>query len=149
VCNYQPIGQEIGRNTLVAIATDTAGQTAAAFNEVVVPRFAARSLTYKVSPKRDASAPFKFTTTGKLNLPSTVRAAEGCKGGSVSVQFRAGKKTISNRRVGLQRNCTFKSAVTFKIPSRLHPKSLNVLVRFLGNGVVNPRKAKAGKVRTA
>jgi hypothetical protein len=49
--------------------------------------------------------------------------------------------------VGLKPNCTYKSAVTFRIPTRLHPKRLNVLVRFGGNGTLNPKSAKTLKVR--
>ena len=114
-----------------------------------MPRFNPVSLTSRTRPAKDTAFPFHFTTSGKLNLPSNVNAADGCKGGAVTVQFRAGKKTISSRRVGLKKDCTFRSAVTFKIPARLHPKSLTVIVRFLGNGTMNPKSAKRRKVGVA
>jgi Ca2+-binding RTX toxin-like protein len=142
-CSYQPIGADLGRNTLVAVATDTAGQTAAALNTVVVPRFVPKALSARTSPKKDATAPRKFTTKGKVGLPTGVTAAQGCVGGHVSVQFRVGKNTVSNRRVATAADCSYKSAVSFQVPKRLgKAKKLTVLVRFLGSSVLGPRSAK-------
>ena len=148
-CSYLPQGVDLGRNTLTAIAYDSAGQTATALNQAIVPRFTARSLSAKTTPGKDTKFPFRFTTSGKLSLPANVTPAVACKGGLVSIQFRAGKKTVSNRRVGLKKDCTYKSAVTFRIPARLHPKTVEVRVAFLGNQTVNPRQAKSGRVRVA
>jgi hypothetical protein len=142
-CNYQPLGADLGRNTLIAVATDTAGQTAAALNTVVVPRFVPTALSARTSPKKDAQAPHKFTTKGKVGLPTGVTAALGCAGGHVSVQFRVGKNTVSSRRVATASDCTYKSAVSFDVPKRLgNAKKLTVLVRFLGSSVLGPRSAK-------
>jgi hypothetical protein len=44
-CSYLPQGVDLGRNTLTAIAYDSAGQTATALNQAIVPRFTARSLS--------------------------------------------------------------------------------------------------------
>jgi Ca2+-binding RTX toxin-like protein len=148
-CSYLPQSNELGRNVVTAVAYDTAGQTASALAQVTVPRFAPRAFSTKTSPSKDTKFPFRFTTSGKITLPANVTKALGCKGGFISVQFRAGKKTVSNRRVGLKSNCTYKSAVTFRIPSRLHPKTLQVLVRFLGNGTLTAKKATTRKVRVS
>jgi Ca2+-binding RTX toxin-like protein len=148
-CTYKPIGADLGRNTLVAKAYDAKGQTSTALNSVTVPRFVPKSVSASTSPKKDTSFPFKFTTKGKVAPPAGVTNAEGCKGGHVSIQFRAGKKTVSNRRVATKSNCTYSSAVTFRIPSRLHPKSLTVLVRFLGSSVLGPRSHKSYTVGVA
>jgi Ca2+-binding RTX toxin-like protein len=146
-CSYLPQGVDFGRDTLVAVAYDTAGQTASSLNSVNVPRFVASRLTAKTTPKVAKKFPATFTTSGKLVLPANVGNAVGCAGGHVSVQFRAGKKTISNRRVATNSNCTYKSKVKFRLPGRLHPKSLTVLVRFTGSPVVGPRAAKRYKVK--
>ena len=39
-CAYQPRGGDVGRNTLVAVATDGAGQTTSAVRAISVRRFA-------------------------------------------------------------------------------------------------------------
>ena len=108
-------------------------------------RFNAKSLTAKTTPKKDTSFPFVFTTRGKLNLPAGVDRKAGCVG-RVQIQFRTAKKTISSRKVALRRDCTYVSKVKFRIPSRLHPKDLEVLARWLGNAVVNPKKGPTGHV---
>ena len=146
-CSYLPQGVDFGRDTLVAVAYDGAGQTATSLNSVNVPRFVAKSLSAKTTPKKAKKFPATFTTSGKLVLPANVGNAVGCAGGHVSVQFRAGKKTISNRRVATKSDCTYKSKVKFRLPGRLHPKSLTVLVRFTGSPVVGPRAAKRYTVK--
>jgi hypothetical protein len=147
-CDYLPKAADQGRNTLVAVAYDTAGQTATALNTATVPRFTARGMRSTTRPRKDTTAPYKFVTAGRLLIPSNLTPAEACVGGVVSVQFRAGRNTISNRRVPLAANCTFKSEVTFQKPERLKAtaKTLEVLTRFTGNGVVSPRSAARERV---
>ena len=147
-CDYKPTGEDVGRNTLVAIAYDAAQQTASAVRNVRVPRFTPTRLTASTTPKRDTSAPFRFTTRGRLTLPGGVSQAIGCKG-TVTVQVKAGKKTISTRRAKLSKTCTYRSRVTFRLPARLNPKSLSVVTRFGGNDTLTPRSAKRGKVRVS
>jgi Ca2+-binding RTX toxin-like protein len=146
-CSYLPQGVDFGRDTLVAVAYDTAGQTASSLNSVKVPRFVATRLTAKTAPKVAKKFPATFTTSGKLVLSANVGNSVGCAGGHVSIQFRAGKKTISNRRVATKSDCSYKSKVKFRLPGRLHPKSLTVLVRFTGSSVVGPRAAKRYTVK--
>jgi Ca2+-binding RTX toxin-like protein len=146
-CAYQPIGADLGRNTLVAIAYDTAGQTSAALNSVTVPRFVPKSISAKTTPKKDGKVPYTFKTSGRV-LPATgVTNLQGCTGGHVTIAFRAGKKTVSSRRVATKANCTYSSSVTFRIPSRLNPSKLTVLVRFLGSSVLGPRSHKSYSVK--
>jgi hypothetical protein len=144
---YQPKGEDVGRNTLAVVAVDAKNQTATAFRAVTSDRFKVTSLSAKTSPKRDASAPFKFTTSGKLKLPSAVGSTLGCKG-TVTVTFKAGTKTVSARRASLTKSCSYKSSVTFKLPKRLNPKSLKVTARFGGNAVAKPKSAKSYSVKT-
>ncbi len=59
------------------------------------------------------------------------------------------RKTISTRRVALSTTCSYRSRVTFRSRNRF-PKSgkLTVRVRFLGNAVLAPRRAKSVTLRT-
>jgi hypothetical protein len=147
-CAYKPTGDDIGKVTLTAVAVDSRQQQASALRTVKVGRFAARKLSAKTSPKTDSSAPFTFTTKGTLSLPAGVTKALGCKG-KVSVTFKAGKKTISTRRTSLKKDCSYKSKVTFSLPSRLHPKTLQVVARFQGNATVTAKSAKRLSVKSA
>ena len=145
-CAYVPTSADVGRDTLVAIAVDTADQSASAVRTVSVPRFTATALTAATTPKRDAKAPYAFTTKGRLTLPAGVAGAAGCKG-RVTVSFKAGKKTISTRRVTLKSDCAYSSKVTFRLPRRLNPKTLSVVTVFSGNDVLDPKTAARHTVR--
>jgi len=65
--------------------------------------------------------------------------------GPVTVTFKAPKKTISTRKAKLSKSCTFKSKVTFDVPSRLSGK-LKVVVRYAGNSILLAKSAKVYKV---
>ena len=136
-CAYRLTADDVGRTTLIAVATDSAGQTGAAVRTVTVNRFAPRSLSAKTTPRTDRRRPFRFTTRGVLRLPAGVTRKQACAGGDVAVQIKAARKTISTRRVALSRTCSYRSRVTFRSRSRF-PKSgkLTVRVRFLGNAVL-------------
>ena len=145
-CSYQPRGEDVGRNTLVAAAQDTAGQTAFTSSTVNVLRFNAPGLSILTRPRRDTRAPYTFTTSGKLALPPTVTPVLGCAG-VVTVQIQAGRKTVSSRRVRLSRACTYRSRVTFEIPRRLDPRTLRVRAIFAGNEVVERETSRRVSVR--
>ncbi len=106
----------------------------------------APGITFQVSPSRDRSLPYRFRTTGKLTRPAGVRQADACAG-KVSIRVKAGKKTISTRRVSVRRDCTFRSTVSFTIKSRVKPGRLKYEVRFLGNAVLLPKSAARKFVR--
>ena len=64
--------------------------------------------------------------------------------------IKAARKTISTRRVDADAaRCSYRSSVTFRSRNRF-PKSgkLTVRVRFLGNAVLGPRRAKTVTLRT-
>jgi Ca2+-binding RTX toxin-like protein len=147
-CAYKPTDADVGRTTLTAIAIDTSQQTASAIRVVNVPRFKPSKVTSSTSPGKDSSAPFTFTTSGKISLPSGVTKATGCTG-TVAVTFKAGKKTISTRKAKVTKSCTFRSKVTFSLPSRLHPKSLRVQSTFRGNAVLLSRVSSRKTVKVA
>jgi hypothetical protein len=145
-CDYRPTAADVGRDTLVAIAVDTSGQTASAVRVVIVPRFKATGLGASTSPKRDRRAPYTFTTAGKLALPTGVTAATGCSG-TIDISFKAGTKTVSSRRVALRADCSYSSKVTFRLPRRLNPRTLSVVTVFSGNSVLDAIRGKRHTVR--
>ena len=146
-CAYQPTGADIGRTAVTVVAVDSSQQTTTATKSVTVGRFAARSVTSKLTPSRDTRSPYRFTMTGKVNLPATVTAAQACKAGVVSVQVKAGTRTISTRRVTISKACTYRSTVVFRDRSRFRSATaLKFTARFAGNTVLERRSAP---VRTA
>lgn len=147
-CDYQPRGEDVGRNTLVAIAIDTAQQSTSAIRTFNVGRFAVGGITGAVTPARDTRRPFVFRTTGRLRLPALVSPAVGCRG-IVSVQVKAGAKTISTRRANVRRNCAFTSVVQFAGRRRFTRSGrLRFTIRFTGNEVLGRSVAVARNVRT-
>ncbi len=145
-CRYQPRGEDVGRNTLLAVAVDGKGQTSFATRSVTVPRFTATRLSAATTPRTDTRAPYRFTTTGKLTLPASVGSSLGCRG-VVAVQMKAGTKTISTRRIKLSKGCTYRSQVTFRLPRRLNPRSLRIQATFAGNTVVVRKQSPRTSVR--
>ena len=148
-CDYGLTADDVGRTTLVAIATDTAGQTGAALRGVRVSRFSAPAVTARTTPALDRRRPFRFTTSGIVRMPAGLKRAQGCASGDVAVQIKAARKTISTRRVALTRTCVYRSSVSFRSRNRFPKRGkLTVRVRFLGNAVLGPRRAKSVTLRT-
>lgn len=120
---------------------------AALIGDVAPDRLRARGFTARTTPSRDTTRPWRFTTRGRLIRPTAVPASRACRG-RVSVQVKAGKKTISTRRAKLKRDCTFRSRVTFTESERFgSAKRLRFTARFLGNADVFRRTAKTQTVR--
>jgi hypothetical protein len=148
-CDYSPRGEDVGRNTLIVVAVDTAQQTATQSRSVIVGRFAPKGFTGTITPSRDAKAPFRFRTSGRLLLPAGVTAAQACRDGSVSVQVKAGAKTISTRRVEIKRDCSFVTTVTFKDRKRFTKSGkLKFTLRFTGNLTLSRSTAVVRNLRT-
>ena len=147
-CAYKPTDADVGRTTLTAIAYDTTQQTASAIRVVSVPRFKPSKVSISTTPKKDSKKPFTFTTNGTISLPSGVSKAAGCSG-TVAVTFKAGSKTISTRKAKVSKSCTYRSKVTFSLPSRLHPKSLRAQATFRGNAVLVSRVSARKTVKVA
>jgi Ca2+-binding RTX toxin-like protein len=148
-CDYRPRGEDVGRNTLVAIAVDTAQQTASSVRAFNVGRFAVAGITGTVTPSADRRAPFVFRTAGRLRLPAGVTPALGCADGQVSIQVKAGPKTISTRRADLRGDCTFSSTARFADRKRFTRSGrLRFTLRFTGNEVLDRSAAIARNIRT-
>ena len=110
-------------------------------------RLKAQRITATLKPSRDRRAPYRFAVSGRLTPPAGVSRADACTG-RVSVQVKAGKKTISTRRTTLRSNCSYRSTVTFRDRRRFGRRSsLKVRVRFLGNSRVLPQTLKTVTAR--
>jgi hypothetical protein len=136
-CAFPLTGTDVGRATLIAVATDGAGQTASAVRGVRVRRFTPSSVTART--KRHG---LRVAASGRVRLPKGVTAKQACGSGLVSVQLQAARKTISSRRVPLSRSCTFRSS-----PRIARHGRLKVRVRFLGNTVLAARGARTATLR--
>ena len=145
-CAYAPTGDDVGRDTLIAVAFDGAGQTAVDFRRVTVGRFDPK-LTAATTPKRDRRRPYRYTTTGSVVLPSGVTPGQGCAaGGSVAVEFRAGKLRLPQTTT-LRPDCSFRTSIAFPSRRSLGRGRLAVSAKFGGNGVLGTAKAPTMKVR--
>jgi hypothetical protein len=69
-----------------------------------------------------------------------VTPREVCGSGVVSVQVKAGRRTVSTRRTRLRPDCRFRSAVTFRSARRLGRRRLTFEVRFFGNRALTGAK---------
>lgn len=105
-------------------------------------------LTARAAPRSDRRGPRRFTTTGRVTAPTGVPPADACSG-LVSVRYRAGRTTISNRLARVRRrDCGFRSRVTFREPARFRGRRrLRVVVRFHGNRSLRPARARGYSVR--
>jgi parallel beta-helix repeat protein len=143
-CPYVPNAEVIGRNTLVAVATDTAGQTAADFLNVRVERFTPQTVAARTTPGRDRRAPFRFRTRGKVELPAGVTVEQACGTGIVQVDVERRGRRISRELVEVGPNCGY--TARFKLSAARRGR-LRVSARFLGNDVLAPGTAKSQRVR--
>ena len=106
-----------------------------------------RGLTARVSPRRDRRAPFRFRISGRLLLFTGMDPAQVCGAGRVAVQTKAGHATVSNRRVRLRSDCTYRITLTLHLRSRLGSGRLRFIARFLGNDALRPARAKTRTAR--
>jgi Bacterial Ig domain len=145
-CEYQARGGDVGRDTLIARAVDTADQASSAIQAVTVRRFSARRLTLKLNPGRDTRAPYRFQVTGNLTLPPTVARTQGCQGSEVAIIVRAGSKIVASRRLTLSRVCGYQRRISF---TRRPPGTrLRFAAKFLGNDVMQPISSPTRTGRT-
>lgn len=142
-CNYAPTGDDVGKNTIIVVATDTAGQIAIDIVRVIVNRFAPRSVSLALSPTRDASAPFRFTARGTVGLPAGVTRAQGCSG-TVSIRLRRGRVTLGSGNATVRANCTYARSFTV---SSSQEGTVTGTARFNGNDVLRPRSARSATAR--
>lgn len=114
-------------------------------------RKAPRKLTTSSSLKRTKSGRYRYRLrfSGRLALPSGV-AKSACRagGGTVTVQVKAGRNTISTRRVKLNRNCRYAVRINFRSAKRFGKrKRLTVVTKWSGNRTLAAKPAKRFTVR--
>ena len=139
---YSPTGDDVGKNTLVAIAVDGSQQAASAVRAVSVRRFAPASVSETVSPARDRTRPFAFTVRGTVRMPAGVTRAQGCGSGTVTVAGRRGSRTVYTRTVTIRKDCTF--SVRARIGARGRVRFTS---RFAGNDVLSAKTSSARNAR--
>lgn len=102
----------------------------------------------KLSAKLRMSRRRVLSTRGRLILPQGIARASGCRG-RVTVQVKAGRRTISTRRAFVRRTaCTFATKVRFRSARRFRgAKRLKVTVRYGGNAVLTPAALKSRRVK--
>ena len=142
-CAYQPRGGDVGRNTLVAIASDGAGQTASSVRAITVRRFSPKTMTLTLRPSRDRKAPYAFGLSGKLTRPDAVSPSQGCSG-TVTFSAKRGTKLITAKRVSLTRTCEFKTTFAFKTRAA---SRVRFSAKFGGNGVLSSASTKTRTAR--
>lgn len=141
-CAYQPRGGDVGRNTLIAVATDGAKQTTSVVRVVEVRRFTPKSLSLSLRPGRDRRAPYAFRLSGRVSRPALVSPSQGCSG-TVMIMAKRRTKVVSARQVSLSRNCEYVAIFRFRtrVASRLRFQA-----KFGGNTVLS---TVSSKTRTA
>ena len=142
-CAYQPRGNDVGRNTLVAVATDGANQTASLVRAVTVRRFAPGQLELALRPSRDRSAPYAFRAAGRLLRPNTVSPSQGCSG-TVTITAKRGTRAVGTQRAKLTRTCEYVATLRFRtrVGSRLR-----LVAKFGGNDVLSSRSSRSRTAR--
>jgi Big-like domain-containing protein/hemolysin type calcium-binding protein len=128
-CDHRVGAEDVGRNTLTAIAVDTAQQTASDRRVVLVGRFAPVDVTLRVARRR---------ASGRVVLPAQVAPGLGCTG-AVTVKVTRGKRTIASRQAALRPDCTY----AVRVPLRRGRQ--RVRAAFAGNDVLG---ARPSRVRT-
>jgi subtilisin-like proprotein convertase family protein len=143
-----PVTPNPGTPPPVASAPPSAGGAASGGAPVARPgKLAPRSLSLAVT-KRDRTAPYKVSASGKLKLPAGVAACFG----KVTVTAKAGRKTAAVKKVALRKKgaaCTYKTVFTFKSKPKGLPKSgtLKITARFPGNATLRARSGGAKTVK--
>jgi hypothetical protein len=102
-----------------------------------IPARVRPKLGAKVTPTRDRRAPFTYTVSGKLVLPSGTTAATACTAGTVTVTFKVGSKTVKTAKGALSSTCTYRIRATFKsakdVKAVKGKKKFTARARFGGN----------------
>jgi hypothetical protein len=132
-CEYRPTGDDVGRDTLTAVAIDGSGQTAAVQRVVTVKRFTA-VMSLGARKRGDT-----YTVGGVLYGPDTVTRKQACSG-TVTLRVKSHAKTLMTRKSKLTNRCTY--AVRYV---RTRGKALRLTATFPGNAYILPRSKTVTK----
>jgi hypothetical protein len=130
------------------LARNAIGTTAGADATFRTPKATPRSLTVLVRPRRDRRLPFRYVIRGRLRLPTSVSAAEGCSG-RVTIQIQRGKRKLATRRPKLSRSCRYRKVISFRSTRRLRASKgrLRVTTAFRGNALLSSKRGAPRSVR--
>jgi len=106
-CSFKATDADVGKDTLVAIATDSIGLTSTLTRTITVSTFTARSSPRARSPRRQARS-VRVHDVGQAHAASGVTKKKGCSG-MVSVTFKDGRKKVGSGTTKLRSNCAFSS----------------------------------------
>ena len=119
-----------------AAGAPAAAQAPAAFRKRLLPQ----RITANTRANR-AGRGLSLRVSGRLTPPAGMRA-EACTAGRFSVAVQTQRRsTLASRVVRLRSDCTYRVTIRFSRRSRLG-RSLRVVVRFEGNDLLLPRRAR-------
>lgn len=143
-CLIVPHGDEVGVQTLRAVVTDSAAQTAEVAIPVTVEKFDPDDISIEMNKERRTKKKVRRTISGAVILPANVTPEDGCDGGSVALSVeRNGVTLFPSSVVPLQADCTY--SLTFKIKEKKGRKyDYDFEAAFGGNEVLNPISNSGG-----
>ena len=136
-CTVEATGDDVGRTSLVAIATDSAGQTATAIQRLRIPRIRPESLAARTRQVGDSRT---VVTTGRLRRPDGVSRRDACEG-EVAVTYKRDGRTIAVAETELESDCTY------RVREQVRFGQIRVRARFYGNDVLTAVSSAARTVR--
>jgi hypothetical protein len=94
-------------------------------------------LSIKARPKRDRTAPFRYSVSGKLTPPSGVAPAAACKG-TVTIRIKSGSKTVKTGKAKVSSTCSYRKSLSVSASKLGKPRgSLRITGAFGGNTVLS------------
>lgn len=128
-CTVRPTLGDVGLQSLRAVITDAAGQTATVGRQVLVPRFASRGLSIGIDRSKR-----KRTLTARIRPPAGESAAAACPDGTITFVISQRGRALFNVEKPLKADCTARFRFTASKARRLY----SVSARFPGNTVLLP-----------
>jgi hypothetical protein len=138
-CQVLPTGAEVGTQSVQAVVTDSAGQSATAVASTKVAKFATRALSISVKRsslknRRGKVTKLVRTVSGRVTFNSRVTRRQGCSTGSVTMTIYRNSSTLfPMSQVPLKSDCTYSLKFTVA-NTRKH--SFKVKAYFGGNSVL-------------
>ena len=140
---YQPRGGDVGRNTLIAVATDGANQTTSVVRAITVRRFAPKAFGLALKPEPRPQGAVRLPRHRPRPAPDPVSPSQGCSG-TVTLTAKRGSKVVSTKRVTALAHVRVQATFSFK--TRVAP-SLRLPAKFGGNEVLSATSSKTSTAR--
>ncbi|MFL5869000.1 MAG: hypothetical protein ACJ766_18000, partial [Thermoleophilaceae bacterium] len=105
------------------------------------PRLPTLRVIARTAPRRDRHRPFRFRTSGRIVLPGGIARPDGCRG-RVTIRATRGRRTLARKRARVRSNCHFRVRWRLRRTGRVR-----VRVRFGGNSLLQPRRARTRRAR--